>query len=152
MCNPYGGGSQTCIRVLIVGGAAVARSGLQFFVLAFDDLQLVGEATSGEQAVQMCGDLHPDVVLMDLAMPGMDGVRAIRVIHQQWPAMRVIALTSFRDSVRIRNAFQAGATSCLFKGMPAHDLANAIRSVHSGFPPPEYKPGGGVIPPKQRSE
>src|SRR5690349_24812083 len=85
------------IRVLIVDDHAVVRSGLAAFLSIFDDLELVGEAASGQQALRMCEQLRPDVVLMDLVMPGMDGASATRAIRQQCPRMQVIALTSFRE-------------------------------------------------------
>ena len=84
------------IRVLLVDDHAVVRSGLGAFLLAFDDLELVGEASGGEEAVRLCPQVRPDVVLMDLVMPGMDGAAATRVIRQRCPHIQVIALTSFK--------------------------------------------------------
>src|SRR6476620_863466 len=84
------------IRVLIVDDHAVVRSGLAAFLQVFDDLELVGEAANGQQALRLCEQVQPDVVLMDQVMPGMDGATATRAIRQQYPHIQVIALTSFR--------------------------------------------------------
>ena len=85
------------IRVMLVDDHAVVRSGLSAFLLAYDDLELVGEASSGERAVQACQELQPDVVLMDLVMPGMDGATATGLIREKCPDIQVIALTSFKE-------------------------------------------------------
>ena len=85
------------IRVLLVDDYAVVRSGLAAFLLAFDDLELVSEAGSGEEAVRLCEQLQPDVVLMDLVMPGMDGAAATRAIRERCPQIQIIALTSFKE-------------------------------------------------------
>ena len=85
----------TPTRVMIVDDHALVRSGLRVFLLAFDDLELVGEAANGEEALRLCKQLQPDVVLMDLVMSGMDGVAATRAIRERWPQIQVVALTSF---------------------------------------------------------
>lgn len=89
---------QNPIRVLITDDHALVRSGLRYFILAFDDLELVGEASSGEQALELCAQVQPDVVLMDLMMTGMDGVTATRTIRERWPHIHVIALTNFQEA------------------------------------------------------
>lgn len=122
------------IRVLLVDDHAVVRSGLSAFLLAFDDLELVGEAASGEEAVRLCSQLQPDVVLMDLVMPGMDGVAATRAIRERWSQIQVIALTSFREEELVQGALQAGAIGYLLKNVSAIELANAIRAAHLGQP------------------
>lgn len=122
------------IRVLIVDDHAVVRTGLRFFVLAFDDLELVGEAANGEQALRMCLDLNPDVVLMDLAMPGMDGVSATRVVRQYCPDSQIIALSSFHQEDLVRQALEAGAISYLPKDTSADELADAIRAAWAARP------------------
>jgi len=122
------------IRVLIVDDHAVVRSGLAAFLLAYDDLELVGEAASGEEAVRLCERARPDVVLMDLVMPGMDGVATTRAIRQRCPQVQVIALTSFREEELVRGALQAGAISYLLKNVSADELADAIRKAHAGRP------------------
>lgn len=122
------------IRVLIADDHAMTRAGLRYFILAFEDLRLAGEADSGEEAVRLCAELQPDVVLMDLMMPGMAGVTAIQVICGRWPHIRVIALTSFQDSQLVRDALRAGAIGYLLKNASADDLVNAIRTVRQGKP------------------
>ncbi len=101
------------IRVMIVDDHAVVRSGLGAFLSASSHLDLVGEAENGEQAVVRARLLHPEVVLMDLMMPGMDGVTATRLIKEQNPSVQVIALTSFQEDEMIQNALKAGAVGDL---------------------------------------
>ncbi len=132
--NPSRPGLEKPIRVLIVDDHALVRSGLRFFLLAFDDLELVGEATSGEEALELCTQVQPDVVLMDLVMPEMNGASATRTICQRWPQTRVIALTNFQDAELVRGALQAGATGYLLKNVSAEELASAIRAAHAGQP------------------
>lgn len=92
------------IRVMVVDDHAVVRGGLTAFLLAFDDLELVGEASGGEEAVRICRQVRPDVVLMDLMMPGMDGATATRAIRAECPQVQVIALTSFREEDLVQRA------------------------------------------------
>jgi NarL family two-component system response regulator LiaR len=120
------------IRVLIVDDHAMVRRGLAAFLKAKPDLLLVGEASNGGEAISLCEHLQPDVVLMDLMMPGMGGAEATQVIVNRWPAVRVIALTSFGDKELVREALAAGALSYLLKNVSAEDLAEAIRSASSG--------------------
>ncbi len=120
------------IRVLLVDDHTMLRRGLATFLKIYDDLILVGEAATGEAAIQLCGRLLPDVVLMDLFMSGMDGLEATRVIHRQFPTVRVIALTSFNEEGLVQNALQAGAISYLLKDVSADELAKAIRAAHAG--------------------
>ncbi len=122
------------IKVMIVDDHAVVRSGLSTFLLICDDMELVGEASSGEQAVRFCRELKPDVVLMDLMMPGMDGATATREIRKQCPDIQVIALTSFKEQELVQGALQAGAIGYLLKDVSAAELANAIRSANAGKP------------------
>lgn len=122
------------IRVLVVDDHAVVRSGLGAVLLAFDDLQLVGEAGSGEEALRMCEQLQPDVVLMDLVMPGMDGATATQTIRERWPYIRVIALTSFKERELVEGALKAGAMSYLLKNVSAEELVTAIRNAVIGKP------------------
>lgn len=124
----------TPIRVMIVDDHALVRSGLRVFLLAFDDLELVAEAASGEEALRLCKQLQPDVVLMDLVMPEMDGVAATRAIRERWPQIQVIALTSFWDEELVQGALQAGAISYLLKDVSADALADGIRKAHAGRP------------------
>ena len=120
------------IRVMLVDDHAVVRSGLGAFLLAFDDLELVAEAGSGEEAVRLCEQVRPDVVLMDLVMPGMDGAAATRAIREQCPDIQVIALTSFKEKDLVEGALQAGAIGYLLKNVSADELADAIRAAHAG--------------------
>jgi NarL family two-component system response regulator LiaR len=122
------------IRVLIVDDHAVVRSGLSAFLLACDELELVGEAASGEEAVRKCRELAPDVVLMDLIMPGMNGAEATRAIREICPEVQVIALTSFKDDDLMQKTLQAGAIGYLFKNVSADELVKAIRSARAGNP------------------
>ena len=120
------------IRVLLVDDHAMLRKGLRFFLTGFDDLELVGEAASGKEAIRLCAELQPDVVLMDMVMPDMDGAAATQAILQQSPSVQVIALTSFQEEDLIERALQAGAISYLLKNVSAQALAEAIRRAHAG--------------------
>ena len=120
------------IRVMLVDDHAVVRSGLSAFLIINKDLELVGEAESGEEAIRKVPQLNPDVVLMDLKMPGMGGVAAIRTLHQEHPGLRIIALTSYVDEGLVQGALQAGANGYLMKNVSAAELANAIRSADVG--------------------
>jgi len=120
------------IRVMLVDDHTMVRRGLATFLKVFDDLQLAGEAESGEAAIQLCAQVLPDVVLMDLVMPGTDGVSATRAIRQQFPQVQVIALTSFKEGDLIKNALEAGAIGYLLKDVSAEELARAIRGAHAG--------------------
>jgi NarL family two-component system response regulator LiaR len=122
----------TIIRILVVDDHAVVRSGLSKFLLVNKDMQLVAEASDGEEALQMTALHQPDVILMDLMMPGMDGIEATRLIHQKYPQVKVIALTSFSEQNLVQGALQAGAIGYLQKDVTATDLANAIRSAYAG--------------------
>jgi two-component system, NarL family, response regulator LiaR len=120
------------IRVLLVDDHAMVRRGLATFFMVFDDLELVGEAENGEMAVQLCGELQPDVVLMDMAMPGMDGISATRLIRRQSPKVQVLALTSYKEGDLIKNALEAGAIGYLLKDVSSDELVRAIRAAHAG--------------------
>ena len=120
------------IRLLIVDDHAVMRTGLKLFLVAFDDLDLVGEAANGEEAVRLCNQIHPDVVLMDLVMPGMDGATATRTIRRQYPGVQVIVLTNFQDVDLVQQALQAGAIGYLLKDVPLEQLIMVIREASKG--------------------
>jgi two-component system, NarL family, response regulator LiaR len=122
------------IRVLLVDDHAVVRSGLAAFLSVFDDMAFVGEAGDGQEAVHKCADLQPDVVLMDLMMPGMDGVSATAAIRQRWPSIQVVVLTSFKEDELVQSALRAGAISYLLKNASADQLADAIRAASGGRP------------------
>jgi two-component system, NarL family, response regulator LiaR len=120
------------IRVMLVDDHTMVRRGLATFLKVYDDLELVGEAADGETAVQLCGRILPDVILMDMVMPDMDGVTATGIIHQQFPTVQVIALTSFKEENLVQDALQAGAIGYLLKDISAEKLAQAIRDAHAG--------------------
>jgi len=120
------------IKILLVDDHAVVRSGLSKFLMVNKDLKLVGEAGDGEEAVQKVSLYKPDVVLMDLMMPGMDGVTATREIRKKHPNVKVIALTSFAEQNLVQGALQAGAIGYLQKNVTARELGHAIRSAFEG--------------------
>ena len=122
------------IRLMIVDDHRVVRSGLSAFLLAYDDLKLVGEAGNGEEAVRLCAQVKPDVVLMDLVMPGMDGIAATKAIRERCPKTQVIALTSFGDQERVQAALKAGAIGYLLKDVSDVELVAAIRNAAAGRP------------------
>jgi len=122
------------IRVVIVDDHEMVRSGLATFLRVVRDLELVGEAATGEEAVRLCAGLQPNVVLMDMVMPGLDGVATTQAIRARCPDTRVIVLTSFPEEDLVQRALQAGATSYLLKNVGAAELAAAIRSAHAGKP------------------
>lgn len=120
------------IRIMLVDDHAVVRSGLGAFLSVNPDLELVGEAENGEQAVVRAGILKPDVILMDLMMPVMDGVAATAAIKKQNPVIQIIALTSFQEDELVQNALRAGAVGYLMKNVSARELAAAIRAAKDG--------------------
>ena len=120
------------IRVIIVDDHAMLRRGLKFFLKGFDDLELVGEANSGPAALDLCAEVQPDVVIMDMVMPGMDGAQATQAIREQFPQVQVIALTSFQEEDLVQRALQAGAIGYLLKNVNADGLAHAIREAYAG--------------------
>lgn len=120
------------IRVLVVDDHAMVRHGLAAFLKAFDDLELAGEAASGQAALELCIQLQPDVVLMDIVMPDMDGAAVTRLLRRQSPSIQVIALTSFAEEILVQSALHAGAIGYLLKDVSADALAQAIRDAHAG--------------------
>src|SRR5690349_19707289 len=120
------------IRVMLVDDHTMVRRGLATFLKAFDDLELAGEAESGKAAIQLCAEVRPDVILMDMVMPDMDGAAATRAIRQQFPQVQVIALTSFKEGELVQNALEAGAIGYLLKDVSADTLVQAIRAAHTG--------------------
>lgn len=120
------------IRVMVVDDHAMVRRGLASFLKVSGDLQLVGEAKNGAAAIQLCDEIQPDVVLMDMVMPDMDGATATRAICQKHPQVRVIVLTSFKEGDLVKNALEAGAIGYLLKDVSGDDLVQAIRAAHAG--------------------
>ena len=120
------------IRVMIVDDHDMVRRGLATFLKVQADLELVGEAGGGEEALRLCEQLQPDVILMDLVMPEVSGPTTTRAIRERWSHIQVIALTSFGEKELVQEALQAGAISYLLKNVSADDLAKAIRAAHAG--------------------
>jgi NarL family two-component system response regulator LiaR len=117
---------------MLVDDHTMVRKGLATFLKTFDDLELAGEAENGTTAIQLCGEILPDVVLMDMVMQEMDGATVTRAIRQQFPSVQIIALTSFKEGDLVKNALEAGAIGYLLKDVSADELAKAIRAAHSG--------------------
>ncbi len=120
------------IRVLIVDDHTMVRTGLATFLEVSDDLELVGEASNGVEAIELCERQRPNVVLMDLVMPNMDGVSTTKVIKKRWPSIQVIALTSFQEGDMVQEALKAGAISYLLKNVDMKDLVQAIQDAYVG--------------------
>jgi len=120
------------ITVLIVDDHAVVRQGVRGYLEAQPDISIVGEAASGEEAVRLAADQVPDVVLMDLLMPGMDGVEATRRVRRVSPRSQVVVLTSYHEDVHIFPAIKAGALSYLLKDVGPEELAGAVRAAARG--------------------
>lgn len=121
---------QKRIRVLVVDDHPMVQDGLQLFISHSAGLEHVGQAQSGEEAIVRCEELKPDVVLMDLIMPGMGGVQAIRAIRERDRAVQIIALTSFAEPDLVQQALKAGAISYVLKNVRAETLAEAIRAAY----------------------
>ncbi len=124
--------SPSPIRVMLVDDHAMVRKGLATMLKIFDDFELAGEAENGLTAVQLCAEIVPDVVLMDMIMPEMDGASATRIICEKYPQAQVIALSSFKEGDLVKNALEAGAIGFLMKDVSADELARAIRGAHAG--------------------
>lgn len=121
------------IRLLLVDDQSLIRNGIKVMLSLEPDLQVVGTADNGEAAIQQVEALQPDVVLMDMRMPVMDGKNATRVITQRFPKVKVIVLSTFDDDEYIAESIQAGAKGYLLKDMPSEELAESIRFVHRGY-------------------
>lgn len=119
---------------MIVDDHPVVRKGIAFSLSQVEGISVVAEAESGEDALRLCAEAEPDVVLMDLLMPGMGGVAAIRAIRQTWPNVHLIALSSAAEGNMVREALVAGAISYLLKDISVEDLAQAIQLAHAGTP------------------
>jgi two-component system, NarL family, response regulator LiaR len=120
------------IRVMIVDDHEMVRRGLGLFIRGYDDLLLVGEAENGEEAIRLCEEVKPDVILMDIIMPGTNGIEATRVIKQRHPNIQIITLTSSSDTNNVTAAVQAGATSYLLKNVSHDQLVSAVRAAKDG--------------------
>lgn len=120
------------IRVIIVDDHSIVRRGLGAILSTSDQLELVGEAEDGQEAVELCELVQPDVVLMDLIMPRMDGIDSTRAIHQRWPHINVLVLTSFTEKEMIQGALDAGARGYLLKNVKGSELVDGIIQVYQG--------------------
>ena len=117
---------------MLVDDHAVVRSGLAAFLYAYEDFELVGEASDGEEALRLCGRVRPDVILMDLIMPRMDGATATRAIRERYPDVQILVLTSFKEDNLVHDALKSGAIGYLLKNVTSDELANAIRAAYRG--------------------
>ena len=122
------------IRVLLVDDHEMVRRGLTVFIESFDDLVLVGEAANGQEAIEFLHNNQVDVILMDILMPKMGGIEAIRNILQAWPEIKIIAMTSFEEEAHVKDAISSGAIGFIMKNASIDELANAIRNAHAGKP------------------
>jgi len=118
-----------CIRVMIVDDHDMVRNGLAVLLEAFEDLDLAGSVADGEEAVQLCGRIETDVVLMDLVMPKMDGIAATRILRQRYPQVQVVALIGFGEEELLEEVMKADAVSYVFKSAPIDHIAEAIRAA-----------------------
>lgn len=126
--------TDTPIRIIIADDHKMVRNGLRTFLLVHDDLELVGEAADGQEAVALYERVTPDVVLMDLKMPRMDGVAATKAVLACHPEACIVVLTSFKEEARVTEALAAGARGYLLKDIEPDELAKAIRTAHRGAP------------------
>jgi len=123
------------VRVMLVDDHAMVRDGLKVFLMMEDDIEVVGEADNGRQAIEKCGELLPNVVLMDMMMPEMDGPTATAEIKALYPQVQIIALTSFQqDDTLVQKAVQAGAIGFVYKDIDPQDLVETIHKAHAGQP------------------
>lgn len=121
-----------CIQVLVVDEHAAVRRALATCVAAYDDLCLSGQAASGEEAIRLCGCIHPDVILLDLTLPDMTGAATVKAIREVSPRVPVIVLCTFQEEGLVGEALRAGAVGYLLKNVSAEQLARAIRSAYAG--------------------
>jgi NarL family two-component system response regulator LiaR len=143
--------ARATIRVMVVDDHDMVRRGLATMLQVYDDLELAGEAADGEAAVGRCAELRPDVVLMDLLLPGLDGAAATAAVRARCPAVQVLALTSFREDDLVQRAIAAGAIGFLYKNVSADELADAIRAAHAGRPTLASEAMGALLRGAQRA-
>ncbi|AFZ33807.1 two component transcriptional regulator, LuxR family [Stanieria cyanosphaera PCC 7437] len=121
------------IRVLIVDDQNLIRQALQMYLEAESDIKVVGQANDGLEAIEKIQNLKPDLTILDIEMPGMDGITTIKVVAQRFPENKILVLSSHNNEVDVENAMQSGAKGYLLKNTPAHELADAIRYVYKGY-------------------
>ena len=122
----------TLIRVMTVDDHQIFRSGIKFSLVAYDEIELVGEAHSGEESLELCDQLQPDVILMDMRMGGQDGISTTRAIKEKYPQIQILMLTTFHDKNLVKQAIKAGAVGYVLKGISTEELVDAIRSAARG--------------------
>jgi NarL family two-component system response regulator LiaR len=122
------------IKVMIVDDHPIVRDGLKNVLLVFDDMELIGEAENGSAALAFCQQHCPDVILMDILMPGMDGISATRGIVKQFPQVKIVMLTSYQEQDLVQKSLEAGAMGYMLKNAPIDTLADAVRSAYAGQP------------------
>lgn len=120
------------IEVIIVDDHPIVRFGIKTLLLTFDDIHVIGEAGNGNEALSLCAEAQPDVVLMDIVMPGMNGVEATHALLERYPHLKIIMLTSFPDQDAVQETLEAGAVGYLLKDTPKEIIGDAIRSAHTG--------------------
>jgi len=120
------------IRIILVDDHSQVHRGITAIIEVFDDLELVAQGSTGEEAIQLCAEFKPDVVLMDVVMPGVGGVKATKIILEQNPHVQVLALSSFQDAASVHSMIEAGAIGYVLKDSSIDDLANTIRAAHAG--------------------
>ncbi|MFJ3693566.1 response regulator [Streptomyces sp. NPDC090052] len=139
---------KAAIRVLLVDDHQVVRRGLRTFLEIQDDIEVVGEAPDGEQGVAAAEELRPDIVLMDIKMPGMDGIEALRRLRELANPARVLVVTSFTEQRTVVPALRAGASGYVYKDVDPEALADAIRSVHAGHVLLQPEVAGALLSPE----
>jgi NarL family two-component system response regulator LiaR len=122
------------IKVMVVDDHPIVRDGLKSVLLVADDMELVGEAGSGRETMARCQESLPDVILMDVVMPGMDGLETTRAVLGQYPEVKIVVLTTFPEEDLVQEALESGAIGYLLKNTPADTVAEAIRSAYAGEP------------------
>ena len=120
------------IRILIADDHSITRSGIKTFISVYDDLTLVGEAANGAEAITMCDEVSPDVILMDINMPVIDGIEATVKIREKYPNIKIIALTSYVDKKLVKDILKAGAISYIIKNISPDELVKTIRDAYLG--------------------
>lgn len=120
------------IRIMLVDDQPVIRSGIAAFLSVYDEFKLIAEAEDGEEAIRLCTQFSPDVILMDLLMPRMNGINATRIIRGRYPTIQILVLTNFIETELVHDALAAGAIGYLYKNITAEDLAMAIRNAYQG--------------------